>query len=258
MNKQFTCVYKKIKWTGTNSYDSCINIRTDWTTNRKIGVSQTVTVSSSFLICIIFLVENFQTDDFKKKKMKSVSGKRWTKTISKMLMKSKHYLIFMSFIALTACLSENLCENECTHNSTIIHRSKRYLDFIPLSRMFVCIHFCHNGKFCFKYSLISFELISKTISSKWISFGLRRMVFVPIFRLKIRSEWNVVMCTTPYPIWSISKFWRVNLISFFFVIPVTEKMSPQIVTVLLNFPSKFYQINSAGEHRLDGFKTFTQ
>lgn len=61
------------------------------------------------------------------------------KTTVKMFYKLIYFYLFMSLIALAVSLSENKCENGCANNSTIIHRSKRYLDFIPLSRMFVRI-----------------------------------------------------------------------------------------------------------------------
>lgn len=105
--------------------------------------------------------------------------------------------VLISLIPLSVSLSENNCEKGCSNNATIIHRSKRYLDFLPLSRMFVCC--CCFFLFKFMRNITfnvynSFALISKTTLSKLINFGLNRMVSVQITQSKIISDRNVVMC----------------------------------------------------------------
>lgn len=81
----------------------------------------------------------------KKKHIKSqLSSYMWNALFGhknhKMNVKLMHCSVLVLLLALSGCLSESACEHgRKSDNATIIHRSKRYLDFIPLSRMFVCI-----------------------------------------------------------------------------------------------------------------------
>ncbi|XP_037037189.1 uncharacterized protein LOC119074850 isoform X2 [Bradysia coprophila] len=69
-------------------------------------------------------------------KTRLVSAKHLMKPTVKMFYKSIPRCLLVLLFTFSACMTENVCENGCTTNSTIIQRSKRYLDFIPLSRMF--------------------------------------------------------------------------------------------------------------------------